>query len=116
MDGNDSLDGFSAGYNWERDTLIGGSGFDTFVLGRADGASYVGGFDGTFDNSFALITDWDVTSDYIQAWGDASHYSLSYGSWYGGSAQDTGIYFANDLIGVVQDSTDVNFSQDFTFV
>lgn len=114
--GDDYLDGFSGGYNWEIDTLTGGSGSDTFALGRADGVCYLGGFDGTYDNSYALITDWDPASDYISAWKDESYYHFEYGSWFGSSAQDTGIYCGSDLIGVIQDSTNVNFSRDFLFL
>ncbi|MBD2100039.1 calcium-binding protein [Leptolyngbya sp. FACHB-261] len=116
--GNDTLDGFSGYYNQEIDTLTGGSGSDTFVVGRFDGICYLGGSNGAgVDSSYALITDWDLTADYIQAYGDASNYYFSYGYWMGSSAQDTGLYTqSGDLIAVIQDSTDVSFTRDFRFV
>lgn len=115
--GNDSLDGFGGGYSVEVDTLTGGSGYDTFVIGRADGVCYLGGSsNGSPDNSYALITDFSRQDDIIQAHGSASNYHFGYGSWFGNSNQDTGIYRGNDLIAVVQDTTDVNFARDFTFV
>ena len=54
--------------------------------------------------------------DYIQAYGMSDFYSLSTGSWSGTSALDTGIFFENDLIAVVQDTTNVEFTRDFNFV
>lgn len=113
--GNDFLDGFSGGRSVEVDTLVGGTGVDTFVVGRSDGVCYLGGKNGSLDSSYALIKDWNSSDDYIQAW-SGSNYHLGTGNWFGGSAKDTAIYCGNDLIGVVQDSTDVNISRDFKFV
>ncbi len=114
--GNNILRGFSGGYSQEIDTLTGGAGIDTFVLGTATGVCYLGGGSNGVDHSYALITDWDASSDYIQAWGNSSEYRLQTGSWLGSSARDMGIYCGNDLIGVIQDSTNVSFSGDFRFV
>ena len=114
--GNDILRGFSSGYSQEIDTLTGGFGSDTFVLGDSTGVCYLGGVSNGLDYSYALITDWNAYSDSIQAWGNASWYHLGTGNWLGGSATDTGIYCGSDLIGVIQDSTNVSIYRDFKFV
>ena len=68
-------------------------------------------------SGYALITDWDYTSDYIQAHGSSSQYSLQSGNYgFGTSAQDTAIYYGTDVIGYIQDSTNVSFSRDFVWV
>ncbi len=116
--GNDTLRGFSGGYNQEIDTLIGGQGADTFMLGDTTGVFYLGGRNSSGrDASYGLIKDWNSQADYIQVHGSISSYRLVQNrNWLGSSANDTGIYIGNDLIGVVQDSTNVNLSQDFVFV
>jgi hypothetical protein len=105
--GNDRLDGYAT-TGTEYDDLFGGSGSDTFVLGGFWGVSYQG-------LGYATIKDWD-TSDWLEVRGSRSQYSLRTGNWEGSSARDTGIYFGNDLVGVVQDSTNVIISRDFKFV
>lgn len=107
-DGNDRLDGYAT-EGMEYDTLSGGAGYDTFVLGGSWGVSYQG-------LGYATITDWDWQSDYIETIGDASQYSLGYSDWSGSSALDTEIYFGSELIGIVEDTTDVDFARDFSFV
>ncbi len=72
-------------------------------------------------NGYAIITDWDASSDYIEVLGSSSQYELDFSqSWAGTSANDTGIYYigggGRELIGVVQDTTNVDISRDFTFV
>jgi RTX calcium-binding nonapeptide repeat (4 copies) len=106
--GNDRLDGYATS-GTEYDTLIGGAGSDTFVLGGFWGVSYQG-------TGYATIADWDPSADYIETPGDSSQYSFGYSDWSGGSAMDTQIYYGSDLIAVVQDSTDVDFVRDFQFV
>jgi Ca2+-binding RTX toxin-like protein len=115
--GNDILRGFSWGYNREIDTLIGGQGRDTFMLGDATGVFYLGGRTSSGrDASYALIADWNPGADRIQVHGSASSYRLVKNqNWLGSSAKDTGIYIGNDLIGVIQDSTNVS-RRDFAFV
>jgi RTX calcium-binding nonapeptide repeat (4 copies) len=108
-DGDDYIDAGFATDGTEYDTLIGGAGSDTFVLGGFWGASYQGA-------GYATIADWDPSADYIETLGDSSQYSFGYSDWSGGSATDTGIYYGSDLIAVVQDSTDVDFARDFQFV
>ena len=72
-------------------------------------------------NGYAIITDWDASSDYIEVLGSSSQYQLDFSqSWAGSSANDTGIYYTGgggkELIGVVQDTTNVSISGNFTFV
>ncbi len=107
-EGDDRLDGYSTS-GMEYDTLSGGAGSDTFVIGGWWGASYQG-------FGYATITDWEWQSDYIEAYGNSSQYTLGYSDWSGTSALDTEIYYNNELIAIVQDSTNVDFARDFTFV
>ena len=120
--GNDTLDGgvgndiltgsnpdvYNSG-SGEYDILTGGEGTDIFVLGDSYEAYYQG-------NGYATITDFNWVLDLIEVHGSSSDYSLGFGNWVGGSAQDTAIYYGNDAIGVIQDSTNVNFNRDFVFV
>ena len=102
--GNDYIAGYG-GY----DTLIGGSGYDTFALGDSSSVFYQG-------DGYATIADFNWEYDYIQVNGSSNQYSLSTGNWAGSSALDTAIFFGNDVIAVVQDSTNVDFDRDFRFV
>jgi serralysin len=102
--GNDTIVGGS-GY----DSLTGETGNDTFVLGESSNVFYQG-------DEYAVITDFDWQYDYIQVSGTSNQYSLGTGNWFGNSAEDTAIFFGNDAIAVVQDSTNVNFERDFIFV
>lgn len=115
--GNDILRGFSWGYNREVDTLIGGQGADTFMLGDATGVFYLGGRTSSGrDASYARIADWNPVEDRIQVRGGSSSCKLVKNqNWLGSSAKDTGIYVGSDLIGVIQDSTNVS-AQSFVFV
>jgi Ca2+-binding RTX toxin-like protein len=107
-DGNDRLDGYPTS-GTESDTLSGGAGFDTFVLGGSWGVSYPG-------SGYATITDFNGQYDWLEVRGSSSNYSLSYSSWSGGSATDTLLYYGNDLIAVIQDTTNVQWSRDFQWV
>jgi len=113
--GSDYLDAYGLGT--EFDTLTGGAGTDTFVLGDYWwGAYYIEDAAG-----YATITDWEASIDSIQLYGSSSDYRLEFQTnWVGTSAYDTGIYYtggtgSEELIGVVQDTTNVDISQ-FTFV
>ena len=106
--GNDLINGYGHSY-YEYDNLYGGSGSDTFVIGSSYNMYYKG-------YGFATIKDWDASSDFIQAKGSSSQYSMRSENWSGTSAFDTAIYSGNDLIAVVQDTTNVSFSRDFKFV
>lgn len=124
-DGNDRLTGYGGSWT-EKDTLTGGAGADTFVLGdypfnSANGQVYYtdrpiaatlilgGGFSWP---SYATITDFSAAEgDRIQVLGDIHDYRLELNT----SAARLGmnIYKGNDLIAVVQNTTDVLLSRDF---
>lgn len=107
--GNDVLAGTYVAYGAQYDYLVGGSGYDTFVLGNsAGGVLYAG-------NGYATIADWNPSYDTIVLRGSASQYRLGYGNWGGSSATDTAIYYGNDPVGLVLDRTTFNASS-FTFV
>ena len=100
------------GYNYsdigtEYDTLTGGTGADTFVLGNTQEIYY--GDD--YDYGFATITDFSsAEGDTIQL-SDSGIYYLGYGNNGGTSATDTFIYeYDFGLIGVVQDTTTLSFT------
>jgi Ca2+-binding RTX toxin-like protein len=100
--GKDYLNGYGFGTS-EYDTLSGGSGADTFVLGDSWGAFYEG-------NGYATITDFDwYEGDKFVVYGSSSDYSLSNF----GSGVD--IYYKGDLIAYVENTTDVVIADDFIF-
>ncbi|MEG3959747.1 hypothetical protein [Microcoleus sp. herbarium2] len=109
--GNDKLTGYGFGQN-EFDILTGGNEKDTFVLGdlQSNSVYYLG-------NGYATITDFSLAqTDKIQIKSlFTDGYALGLGNWGGGNAQDTGIFYKGDLIGVVQDQniTNVNSNQVF---
>ena len=115
--GSDRLVGYG-GASYEFDTLTGGSdgwlpARDTFVLRHNSDVAYRG-------TGNALITDWQGGVDKIEL-RSGFMYILEGGNFsVGASALDTGIYFMNgstkDLIGVIQDSTNISFSRDAVFV
>ena len=116
-DGDDYLNGFGRGSPKEVDSLTGGAGSDTFVIGDSAGVNYQsGGSDDTEDLSFAIISDFLGGEDFIQASGSSSDYELVSDDLLGTGNQDTGIYLADDLIAIVENTTDVNFDRDFLFV
>lgn len=111
----------SAYITWvDRDTVTGGSGADTFVIGDRYHSYYQG-------TGVATITDFNgVEGDVIQLYGaqSANPTFKSYGGFkahtldltqnYGGSvALDTAIYYGGDLIAVVLDNTSLT-SNNFT--
>jgi Ca2+-binding RTX toxin-like protein len=98
--GSDILVGYGFGLN-EFDVLVGGSGADLFILGDTFNLYYEG-------SGYATITDFNfLEGDKIQVIGSPNSYGLSFQSFSGGLALDTLIFFGNDLIGVVEDNTDV---------
>jgi len=111
--GNDYLDGYASFRNQEYDTLTGGSGVDTFVLGNArQGVFYQGA-------GYAIITDYSYQDDYIQLKGSANNYKLV------NRDADTWIYLnnSNEEIGLIKGGANKNMSLtprpgrvDFTFV
>jgi Ca2+-binding RTX toxin-like protein len=105
-DGNDILSGygFTSG---EFDSLVGGSGSDLFILGDALGSYYLG-------EGYAVIADFNpAEGDLIQVFGSASNYSLSFQSFTSADRVDTLIFLGNDLISVVEGTTDVIPALDF---
>jgi serralysin len=91
------------------DRLTGGGGTDYFVLGDANRLDGLG-------NNLSTITDWNAAEDFIVTGGNLSSYSLNFINVSGGSALDTVIYYGNDAIAVIEDSTNVSVSRDFKFV
>jgi Ca2+-binding RTX toxin-like protein len=115
-EGNDSLIGFDSQSSWiEWDTFYGGAGSDTFVLGDSSKVFYAT-TSNAYSDGWVLIKDWDYTSDYIQVYGSSNQYKLQSNNWYGTYALDMGIFYGNNLIGIVEDSTNINFARDFNFV
>ena len=118
--GDDTLNGYLGDDTtkpWiESDTLTGGAGKDTFVLGDRDTGIYYPYF------GHAVITDWDPDQDWVQVVGDASHYSLEYVNSVGSSATDTLLIhhdassLASNPIAIFQDTTAVDIAADFNFV
>ncbi|MBX2863003.1 MAG: hypothetical protein KTR27_05570, partial [Leptolyngbyaceae cyanobacterium MAG.088] len=108
-DGNDALFGY--GFTTEEyDVLTGGTGADAFYLGDSFGAYYL-------DLGYATITDFSsVEGDLIVLADTASAYSLGTQDISGTSSLDTLVYYNNDLIGVLEDTTSVNTSTDFVYV
>lgn len=103
--GNDRIDGYATSGR-DYDSLYGGAGYDRFVLGGSWGVSYQG-------LGFATIKDWNAATDLIEVRGSTSQYALRRERWSGSAALDTAIYYRGDLIGVVQDTTNVRISRDF---
>ena len=106
--GNDILVGSdpslsNSGLN-EYDRLTGGLGADLFVLGDKNSTYYQG-------KGYATITYFDQ-SDRIIVSGSASDYSLQKDT----SNGSTDIYYKNDVIGYVENTTNIFISEDFTFV
>ncbi|MGG6238586.1 leishmanolysin-related zinc metalloendopeptidase [Nodosilinea sp. AN01ver1] len=103
--GNDFLNGYGFTLG-EVDVLEGGSGADVFAFGGADAPYYLG-------DGYATITDFNyLEGDKIQVTGSAN-YNIASQNLSGGLATDTLIYFGRDLIGVVQDTTNVDTMFDF---
>lgn len=115
--GDDYLNGYGGYASSETDTLIGGPGADTFGLGYnwrsvSDVDIYYLG-DGN-----ANITDFQaLEGDKIRLGGGIGDYTLVQDQNFGGKSDllDTAIYRSNDLIAVLQDTTDVIASRDFMF-
>lgn len=86
-------------------------GGDIFVLGDSTNGAYYLGL------GYATIEDfyW-LEGDRIQVYGSINDYTIEAESWSGGSSLDAVIRYQNDIIGVVEDTTDVLLSQDFDFV
>jgi Ca2+-binding RTX toxin-like protein len=124
--GRDTLDGYLGITNStgvpQYDTLTGGEGGDIFNLGGGFDLYYTGlDIFGAVGNEYgyALITDFNSRQgDRIFLLGNprgfAQFYTLTYGNYEGGAAQDTLISYtygqSTDLIAIVQDVRIPNFS------
>ncbi|MEP0888711.1 calcium-binding protein [Leptolyngbya sp. FACHB-16] len=116
--GNDTLTGGGpSSYNsfGVTDSLTGGDGADSFILGDNFYSYYSG-------DGYAVIEDWwPSEGDRIQARGDATLYQLvKNNDVLGTTAIDTELYYfdgtTSNRIAVFKDTTDVIISLDFTFV
>ncbi len=107
--GNDFLFGY--GFTTaEYDLLSGGTGADAFFLGDSFGAYYEG-------FGYATITDFNsLEGDLIALAGTESSYSLGVQNFSGTNDLDTLIYYNSDLIGVLEDTTNVNTAFDFIYI
>lgn len=108
--GNDYLDGYASFNSPDFDTLEGGAGADTFVLGNTrQGMFYQG-------NGQATIADYNFRDDYIQLRGNSSQYRLTR------QGNDTLIQTTGgDTLALVKNVTDLSFNvtpsrRDFQFV
>ncbi len=65
--------------------------------------------------SSSTIADWSAADDFIVTGGNRSAYALSFVNVSGGAVLDTVIFFVNDAIAVIEDTTNVNLDRDFIF-
>ncbi|NER85084.1 MAG: calcium-binding protein, partial [Leptolyngbya sp. SIO1D8] len=100
------------------DIMTGAAGSDRFVLGQSGRVFYDDGFSGGFgSNDYALITDFEKTSDTIQLWGKASDYAL--GSAFPFGVLGIALYlrtpniFSDDLVAIVQGGSNLNLNDSY---
>lgn len=113
--GDDYLNGYGGYSDSETDTMTGGAGADTFVIGYNWRSSsnvdiyYLG-------SGNAVITDFKAwEGDKIRIGGSIDHYTLVKDqNLIGTSDLDTAIYRYGDLIAILQDTANVIGSRDFT--
>lgn len=108
-EGSDLLHG--GGGFYELDFLVGGNGWDTFVLGDGETVFYDDGDPfSTGESDYAYITDFNVLRDTIQLHGSADAYSLDYfDSWgirsvavvFNGSGRDETIAILENVAGTL---------------
>jgi RTX calcium-binding nonapeptide repeat (4 copies) len=84
--GDDAID---REFSPEIDTLRGGAGYDTFVLGE-------GWFDRYIGEGFAIIEDFNHREDYIKVSQELSNYALRSGSEVGYSPTDTAVVLSSN--------------------
>ena len=108
--GNDILIGVdssaAAPGTGELDNLRGGGGVDTFILGDATTAYYLGGGDA----DYARIRTFDPDRDTIQLSGSEADYTLNIIGW------DTEILHDGDRVGLLINDRIDDFSSGFSFV
>jgi Ca2+-binding RTX toxin-like protein len=99
------------------DTLTGEEGADRFVLGGDPGpepgstAPPVIHYDSAGNSDYAVITDFDSSQDVIQLGGSKNDYRL--GSSLSGLPTGTAIYLQDELIAIVQGSSDLSLSASY---
>lgn len=94
----------------EYDTLVGGAGRDTFVIGTNRGNLNMG-------PGYAVIADFTSFVDRIQVKRSGVSITLKKQNMVGGGASDTLIYNGTDLIAVVQDNSSLQLNSSyFNFV
>lgn len=94
----------------EYDTLVGGAGRDTFVIGNNRGNLNMG-------PGYAVIADFTSFVDRIQVKESGVSITLKKQNMVGGGASDTLIYNGTDLIAVVQDNSSLQLNSSyFNFV
>lgn len=96
LDGSDAI----ALGAFEQDVLSGGTGADTFVLGGAAQSYYIA--DG--NNDYALIQDFDASSNTLQLHGSAN----SYRQWQ--YQNNLYLYEGQDLVAVLENSQRLNLT------
>ncbi|MBW4639521.1 MAG: hypothetical protein KME05_15050 [Gloeocapsa sp. UFS-A4-WI-NPMV-4B04] len=119
-DGNDRLLGSNPFFtlpdlNGERDALTGGRGSDTFVLGVGREVFY----DTQGNSDFALINDFTLGQDFVELPANSQSANgdpFSLGATSTGIPQGTGIFFENDLIGVIAGIAPAQLSLDDNFI
>ncbi|MCA2700787.1 MAG: hypothetical protein IM500_10215 [Microcystis sp. M179S2] len=94
----------------EYDTLVGGAGRDTFVIGTNRGNLNMG-------PGYVVIADFTSFVDRIQVKRSGVSITLKKQNMVGGGASDTLIYNGTDLIAVVQDNSSLQLNSSyFNFV
>jgi Ca2+-binding RTX toxin-like protein len=99
------------------DTLTGGTGEDTFILGgNPDSIEDVNGspvflYDRAGNEDYALITDFDSNEDKIILGGSKNDYVL--GSSPSGLPEGTGIFRQEELVAIVQGNSQLNLNDSY---
>jgi serralysin len=122
--GNDTLTGGGVSFTEDRlyitvdttgiDTLTGEAGNDLFAIGGKSSATseeIVVHYDEAGNNDYALITDFDNTQDEIKLGGSIDDYHL--GSSPSNLPEGTAIYQEDELIAIIQGSSDLSLSDDY---
>ena len=106
--GGDWLVGYGGSATKDRDYMVGGADADKFFLGDKSGIFYT-------NQPYAIIADFSrAEGDKIVVHGSPAAYQLDYSAnVYGSSALDTRVFYNGDLIGIVQDTTNVSLAADF---
>jgi hypothetical protein len=116
--GNDILMG-TDGTVGDQDTLTGGSGRDTFMLGSTTTVFYDDRNSTTLGlNDYALITDFNINDDFIRLNGKRIDYLLSASTGEGNLPVGTAIFRkvngeADELIAIVQGSSSLSLNSNY---